>query len=64
MKVEYVTATEATKKIIWLGRLIMEMRLTQSVIIFYCDSENHLHLATNQVMDSIVKYIDIKQAST
>lgn len=45
---------------IWLDRLVMEMRLTQSVINFYCDSQIVLHLGANQVMDSKVKHIDIK----
>ncbi|OAE30267.1 hypothetical protein AXG93_2956s1180 [Marchantia polymorpha subsp. ruderalis] len=57
---EYVAAAEAAKEAIWLDRLIMEMGLKQNGVNLHCDSHNALHLATNQVMDSRVKHIDIR----
>ena len=57
---EYVAAAEATKEAIWLDRLVTEMGLTQEGGRLHCDSQSALHLATNRVMDSRVKHIDIR----
>lgn len=47
------------KEAIWLVRLIMEMGLAHGVINLHCDNQSALHLTTNQIMNSIVKHIDI-----
>lgn len=57
---EYVAAAEAAKEAIWLDRLVTEMGLKQGLVQLHCDSQSALHLATNRVMDSRVKHIDIR----
>lgn len=37
-KAEYITSAEATKKAIWLKRLLMELGLLEKKIILYSDS--------------------------
>ncbi|OAE19369.1 hypothetical protein AXG93_3536s1090 [Marchantia polymorpha subsp. ruderalis] len=57
---EYVAVEEAAKEAIWLDRFIIEMGLKQGVVNLHYDTKNALHLAANQVMDSIIKHIDIR----
>jgi hypothetical protein len=60
IKAEYVVAAEATKEAIWLEKLIIEMGLKQCIINLHRNSQSVIHLATNQIMDSRVKHIDIR----
>lgn len=57
---EYVAAAEAAKEALWLDRLVAKMRLSHDIVNLHCDSQSALHLAVNQVMNSLVKHIDIQ----
>jgi hypothetical protein len=57
---KYVAAAEATQETIWLEKLITEIGLKQDIVSLHCGSQRAIHLATNQVMDSRVKHIDIR----
>lgn len=52
--------TEAVNEAIWLDSFIMEIRFTQRVINFHCDSQSALHIVASQIMDNKVKHIGIR----
>lgn len=61
---EYVAVAGAAKEAIWLGKLVTKVGLLQSPVTLMTDSQSRsqsaLHLATNQVMNSRVKHIDVR----
>ena len=59
MEAEYVVVAEATKKAIWLARLIFEMGLAQDRVRLDCHSQSALYLVVNNIMDCRVKHIDV-----
>ncbi|OAE35896.1 hypothetical protein AXG93_4259s1000 [Marchantia polymorpha subsp. ruderalis] len=50
---EYVAAAEAAKEAISLDRLVAEMGLSHDIVNLHCDNQSLLHLAVNQVMNSL-----------
>jgi hypothetical protein len=57
---EYVAATEASKEIIWLQRLMEELGKKQENNRLYCDSESVIHLAKNSSFHSKTKNIQLR----
>lgn len=48
-EVEYITITEAIKETIWLKDITHELRLYSGMITLYCDNQNTIHLAKNNL---------------
>ena len=46
-EVEYMIATEAVKKVVWLKGLVGDLDLQQELIVVYCDSQSVIHLTKN-----------------
>lgn len=57
---EYMAATQACKKVIWIQRLLEELRHKQLKIIVYCDSQSALHIARNLAFHSKIKHIGVQ----
>ncbi|KAE8693200.1 Cellulose synthase-like protein D2 [Hibiscus syriacus] len=55
----YMSVSEAVKEAIWLNWLMEDLRVVQSHISLYCDSQSAIHLAKNQVYHSRTKHIDV-----
>jgi hypothetical protein len=58
-EVEYVSATEASKEMIWLQRFMEELGKKQENNRLYCDSESAIHLAKNLTFHSNTKHIQL-----
>ena len=59
-KAEYMTVTEAVKKIIWLRGLVEDLGLHQGVITVFCDSQSAIHLMKHQMYHERTKHIDAR----
>ncbi|KAL3849434.1 hypothetical protein ACJIZ3_011316 [Penstemon smallii] len=57
---EYVAATQASKKAIWLQMLLEEIEHKQENIALFCDSQSALHLAKNPAFHSKTKHIRVQ----
>jgi hypothetical protein len=60
IEADYVTATEASKEMIWLQRFVEELRKKQENNRLYCDSESAIHLAKNSTFHSNTKHIQLR----
>ena len=58
-KVEYMAATHANKKAIWLQRLSSGIGLVQQVVRIDCDRQSEIFLTKNPTYHSKTKHIDI-----
>ena len=54
-EVEYMAATEATKKALWLTGLVKELDIQQVGVPLYCDSQSAIYLAKNKVYHARTK---------
>ena len=54
---EYVVATQASTKAIWLQMLLEDLGYKQEKIDLFCDSQSALHLAKNLAFHSKTKHI-------
>jgi hypothetical protein len=59
-KVEYITATHASKEAIWLQRLCLGIGLVQQAVRLDCDSQSAIFLAKNPTYHSKTKNIDVQ----
>ena len=59
-EVEYMVATHASKEVVWLQRLCLELGLKQQVVRIDCDSQSVIFLAKNPDYHSITKHIDVQ----
>ena len=59
-KAEYITASDASKEVIWLNDLLYEIGRTQEKVNVLCDSHSAIHLATNLAYHSKTKHIDVR----
>ncbi|KAL3833987.1 hypothetical protein ACJIZ3_008723 [Penstemon smallii] len=57
---EYATATQASKKVIWLQMLLEELGHKQEKIALFCDSQSALHLAKNPTFHPKTKHIRVQ----
>ena len=57
---EYIAATEAVKKALWLKGLVAELGLSQKSVPIHCDSSSAIHLCKNPAHREKTKHIDIK----
>ena len=57
---EYVAATEASKEMIWLQRLMGELGKNHDMGTLYSDSQSAIHLAKNSAFYSRNKHIQLK----
>ena len=59
-EVEYIGITEATKEVLWLRRLVAEMRVKQCMVSLHSDSQSAIHLTQNLVYHARTKHIDVR----
>uniref|UniRef100_A0A2N9HC05 Reverse transcriptase Ty1/copia-type domain-containing protein n=1 Tax=Fagus sylvatica TaxID=28930 RepID=A0A2N9HC05_FAGSY len=57
---EYMIATKAVKKAIWLKGLIDDLDLQQGDTLVFCDSQSTIHLTKNQMYHKRPKHIDAR----
>ena len=57
---EYVVATEACKKMVWMQGFMEELGKKQADCKLYSDSQSAIHLAKNSAFHSRTKHIDIR----
>ncbi|MCO5597082.1 hypothetical protein L7F22_051156 [Adiantum nelumboides] len=57
---EYVAATEASKEVLWLMRLVEELGIKSQVPVLHCDSQSAIMLARNPVFHAKTKHIEVK----
>ena len=57
---EYVSATEASKEMIWLQRFMEELGKKQENRRLYCDSKSAIHLAKKSSVHSKTKNIQLR----
>ena len=60
MEVEYVTAIEASKEMIWLQRFMEELGKKQENSRLYSDIQSSIHFAKNSTFHSMTKHIQLK----
>jgi len=60
IEAEYVTATEASKEMIWLQRFLDELGKKQELGRLYSGSQSAIHLAKNSTFHSKTKHIQLK----
>ena len=59
-KVEYIIATKACKKAIWLNWLVEDLEVTIGTPMLYSDSMSAIQLAQNPVFHAKTKHIKVK----
>ena len=59
IEVEYVVATEANKEVIWLERLMDDLKILQGKINLHCDSQSSINLVNNPTFHDRMNHIDI-----
>ena len=59
-EIEYVAAIEASKELIWLKRLMEELRKVQEDVKLWSDSHSAIHLAKNSAYHSRTKHIKLR----
>ncbi|KAL5838301.1 hypothetical protein ACOSQ3_015470 [Xanthoceras sorbifolium] len=57
---EYVAVTEASKEMIWLQGLLIELGFSQGKNVLYSDSQSAIHLAKNSAFHSRTKHIGLR----
>ncbi|KAG8479391.1 hypothetical protein CXB51_029115 [Gossypium anomalum] len=60
---EYMAVTEAVMEAIWLNGLLEDLRVVQSHISLYCDSQSAIHLAKNQKIPTVDNPADMMTKS-
>ena len=59
-EVEYVAATEAGKKIVWIKDFFKELGLQQDEYVVYCDRKSTIDLSKNATYHSKTKHIEVR----
>ena len=59
-KVEYMEATHASKEVVWLQRLCLEIGFKQQVVTIDCDNQSAIFLANNPAYHSKTQHIDVQ----
>ncbi|KAH9794327.1 hypothetical protein KPL71_004856 [Citrus sinensis] len=57
---EYMASTQACKEVIWIQKLLEELRHKQQKILVFCDSQSALHIARNPAFHSKTKHIGVQ----
>ena len=57
---EYVSATKASKEMIWLQMFMEELGKKQENNRLYCDSKSAIHLAKNSTFQSNTNHIQLR----
>ncbi|MCO5573839.1 hypothetical protein L7F22_027614 [Adiantum nelumboides] len=57
---KYISATEASKEAIWLGRLGKELGMPVSTPVLGCDSQSAVYLGKNAMFHARTKHIDVR----
>ena len=59
-EVEYVAITKVSKELIWLKRLMEELRKVRENAKLWSDSQNAIHLTKNSAFHSKTKHIKLR----
>ncbi|MCO5588484.1 hypothetical protein L7F22_042441 [Adiantum nelumboides] len=59
-EVEFIAVSEACKEAIWLGRLVIDLRIKEETPMLHCDNQSAIQLARNPVYHSKTKHVDVK----
>lgn len=57
---EFIAATEASKELLWLKRLVGELGFDQDKYVLFCDNQSAIHLSKNSSFHSRSKHIDVR----
>ena len=57
IKAEYIVAAQVCKEVIWIQRLLEELKHKQEKILVFCDSQSALHIIRNPSFYSRTKHI-------
>ncbi|KAG8481286.1 hypothetical protein CXB51_026104 [Gossypium anomalum] len=57
---EFIAATEACKKMLWMKKFVNELGFTQEKYFLYCDSQSAIHLGKNSNFHARSKHIDVR----
>ena len=60
IEAEYIVATEAGKKMLWMKRFLQDLGLKQDEYVVNCDSQSALDLSKNSMYHSQKKHIDVR----
>ena len=55
-----MVVTKASKEMIWLQTFLEKLGQKQRKCVFYCDSQNAIHLAKNRVYHARTKHIQVR----
>ena len=59
-KAEYITATEASKELLWLKRFVRQLGFDQGKYVLFCDNQSAIHLSKHTCFHSRSKHIDVR----
>ena len=57
---EYMAAIEASKKVLWMRRLVETFGIIQDTVRVYCDSQSAIHLVKYHMYHKWTKHIDVR----
>ena len=58
-EVEYVSATEASKEIIWLQLFLEKLNHKQRKSVLHCDSQSAIYFVRNHMFNVRIKHIQV-----
>ena len=59
-EVEYITATEACKELLWMKKFIQELDFKQQRYVMLCDNQSVIHFGKNSTFHARSKHIDVR----
>ena len=59
-EVEYIVATHASKKVVWMQQLCIDIGFGQQYVRLICDIQSAILLEKNPTYHSKTKHIDVK----
>ena len=58
-KAGFITATEASKELLWLKKFVSELGFDQDKYVLFCDNQSAIHLSKNASFHLRSKHIDV-----
>ena len=60
IEAEFITATEASKELLWLKKFVNELGFEQDKYVLFCDNQSAIHLSKNASFHCSSKHIDVR----
>ena len=57
---EFIATTEASKELLWMKNLFLEIGLKQDRYVLFCDNQSAIHLGKNATFHARSKHIDVR----